>query len=270
MQYTVELLELWWACLTAAMKDRSLAFPLSVLIGLVLGVLFWWLAALSARLWNRRFHMKPSLQILCGAGALLAVLFAMTFVSAGNLETSIISTARQWKDEVLSDGNQEWRRDSFYRAWDAVADTKSEPTVTRSNNPRINGEDKLLSMGQADAKQAVVRVYVDASRENFQAAHPYLNAILFADKNNDVPKERMDASIVAWFKEKKDGQPYPISIATALLADHIVEVAKAEAPAAADYTRRVSIALFLITQLLIFIVIGFVAHRSNRPAVEGR
>jgi hypothetical protein len=269
MQYTVELLELWWACLTAAMKDRSLAFPLSVVIGLVLGALFWWLAALSARLWNRRFYMNPALQILCGAAALLAVVFAMTYVSAKNLETAIIASAGQWKDALLSDGNQAWRQDSFYRAWDAVADTKMEPTVTRSNNPRINGEDKLLSMGHPDAKQAVVRVYVDASRENFKTVHPYLSAVLFADSTNDVPKGRMDQSIVDWFRQNA-GSPYPIEIAIALLADHITEVAKHEAPAAAAYTERVSVALFLITQLLVFVIIGFVAHRSNRPAVEGR
>jgi hypothetical protein len=177
--------------------------------------------------------------------------------------------AERWKDHALSDANQEWRNESFYRAWDAVADTKAEPTITRSNNPRINNQDKLLAMGNPDSRQAVLRVYVDASRENFQAAHPYLSAILFSGRSNDVPKERMDQSIVDWFRQNRD-KPYPMEIAIQLLTDHITEVAKQEAAAAADYTRRLSVALFLITQLLVFVIIGFVAYRSNRPALETR
>jgi hypothetical protein len=268
MDYTVDLLNLWWACLIAAMKDSTLAFPISVVVGLLVGVLFWWLAALSARLWNRRFYMKPSLQILCGASALLAVVFAMTFVSAKNLEAAIIASTGKWKDRLLSDTNQQWRDDSFYRAWDAVADTKSEPTVTRSNNPRINNEDKMLSMNSANAKQAVVRVYVDASRESFHAAHPFLSAILLAGENNDVAKGRMDQSIVDWFRGKNEA--YPIELAISLLGDHITEKAKQEAPATASLARRWSVAAFLIIQFMVFTIIGIVAYRSNRPALEVR
>ena len=266
MQYTVELLELWWSCLMAAMRDQSLAFPISVFVGLVLGALFWWLAALSARLWNRRFHLKPALQILCGCAALLAVVFAMTVVSAKNIEKAIINSTNQWKDHLLSDANVEWRSEAFYRAWDAVADTKSQPTVTRSNNPRVTNENRELSMTDADAKQAVVITYVDASRENFQTAHPFLNSILLSDKTNDIPKERMNQSIVDWFRANDTA--YPVSIAISLLVDHIVGVAKSEAQAAAEHTRRISIAMFLATQLLVFLVIAIVAQRSNRPVTE--
>lgn len=266
MQYTVELLELWWACLMAAMRDQSLAFPISVFVGLVLGALFWWLSAQSARLWNRRFHLKPALQILCGFAALLAVVFAMTFISAKNIETAINNSTGQWKDFLLSDENSEWRSAAFYRAWDAVAETRTEPTVTRSNNPRVTGENRVLPMTHPDAKQAVVVSYVDAARDNFEIRHPYLHSILLSDKNNDVPKDLINQSIVEWFRE--NDTPYPVERAIALLADHIVSVAKAEAPAAAEYTRRISIALFLATQLLVFIIIAIVAHRSNRPVIE--
>ena len=58
MQYTVELLELWWASLAATMKDRSLVFPISVVLGAFAGVICWMLAAYSARLWNKRFYLK--------------------------------------------------------------------------------------------------------------------------------------------------------------------------------------------------------------------
>ena len=44
------------------------------------------------------------------------------------------------------------------------------------------------------------------------------------------------------------------------------EEAKGKIEAVASYTKRLSLALFVITQLIVFGAIAFVANRYNRPA----
>ena len=268
MNTLIELLEIWGSCFMAAVKDRSLAFPISVVVGLALGGLFWWLAALSASLWNKRFHMKVGLQVLCGIAALLAVLCAITFVSVGNMEQVIVNRINVWQSKVLSDSAiyTAWRTETFYRAWDAVAETKTDPTVTKSNNPRLTGKERLIAMGAPEAKQATIRVYVDATKERFQQDQPFLHSLLFTDQAGEVPARLMDQSLVEWFRGNSG--PYPLGSAVNLLARHTSQIAKGEAVAAAEYTRRLSIALFLATQMLIFVIIALVAYRSNKPVTS--
>ena len=266
MNTLIELLEIWSSCFTAALKDRSLAFPISVVVGLALGGLFWWIAALSAALWNKRFHMKVGLQVLCGVAALLAVLFAITFVSAGNMEQVIVNRINVWQGKVLSDQHNAWKAETFYRAWDAVADAKTEPTVTKSNNPRLTGKDRLLAMDSPDARQAAIRVYVNATKDRFQLDQPYLHYLLFANRASEMPVQLMNQSLVEWFRDNSGS--YPLTRAVDLLARYTSQIAKEEAVAAAEYTRRLSVALFLTTQMLVFVIIALVAYRSNKPVVS--
>jgi len=212
--------------------------------------------------------MKVGLQVLCGAAALLAVLCAITFVSAGNMEHVIVNRINVWQSEVLSDSAKytEWKAETFYRAWDAVADTKTEPTATRANNPRLTQNERLIAMGSREAKQAVIRVYVNATKERFQLDKPYLHYLLFANQASEVTVELMNQSLVEWFRGNTG--PYPLARAVDLLARHTSQIAKGEAVAAAEYTRRLSIALFLATQMLIFVIIALVAYRSNKPVTS--
>jgi len=263
MQYTIELLELWMACIIIAMKDRSLAFPISLVIGFALGALFWWLAVKSAKLWNRRFSMKIGLQVLCGLTALLAVIFTVTFASSKNLEDAIKLRLQAWKGLALL--NEEWQRESFCDAWDAVARLGTEPNVRLSPSPRTDPSLNLITMGDAVSRAAVSRTYATNSLRRFEIDHPYMASIL--SPASDIPKERIDISMLSWFKDHP-GQPYPIEEGVNVAIGMLQDGAKAQVDAVASYTRRMSAALFIISQILLFVIIAFCAHRSNRPATS--
>jgi uncharacterized protein YneF (UPF0154 family) len=265
MQYTVELLELWWACLTAAMKDRSLAFPISLVLGALIGGLFWWLAAMSARLWNRRYYLKTGLQILCGIAALLAVVFAVTFASSKNMEDAVKIRLQQWKEAALSDSD--WQDECFSEAWDAVAELGHEADVHLSPSPRTDKSLRLLSMGHPESRSAVARTYASMSLHRFEKDRPYLASIL--TPSGEIPKDRIDTSMIGWFRENA-GQPYPLEQGVIVAVGMLEDGAKQQTEAVAAYTRRLSLALFLITQLIVFITIGYFAHRANRPASAPR
>lgn len=265
MQYTVELLELWWACLTAAMKDRSLAFPVSLVLGAVIGAIFWWLAALSARLWNRRFYLKPGLQVLCGVAALLAVIFSITFASSKNMEDAVKIRLQQWKEKAVVD--TDWQNESFCDAWDAVAKLGHEPDVRLSPSPRTDKSLNLLSMGHPESRRAVTTTYASASLKRFEKDRPYLASIL--SPSSEIPKDRIDTSMINWFRDHA-GQPYPLEQGVLVAIGMLEDSAKQQTEAVSAYTQRLSLALFLISQLIVFITIGYFAHRANRPSYAAR
>lgn len=261
MQYTIEFLELWWACLTSALKDRSLAFPISLLIGAITGGCFWWLAAMSSRLWNRRFHLKLGLQILCAIAAVLAVLFAITFSSSYKMEDAVKSRIAAWTDEVKLDA--EWSNEIFCDAWDEVARLGHEADVGVEPSPRTDPSITTISMGNPETKKAVVKIYVKASLEKFKFDHPYLDSII--SPSSDLPEGRLNASTLAWFRDHP-GEAYPLEEGVNVAVTMLEEQAKDQTLEVSAYTRRLSIALFLITQLLVFVVIAVCAQRSNKPA----
>jgi len=261
MQYTIELLELWWNCLTIAMKDRSLAFPISVVVGALAGGLFWWLAALSAKLWNRRFHMKAALQVLCGFAAFLAVVLAMTFTSSRHMEKAVAISLNQWKQVTVNDA--EWKNEAFCDAWDEVARLGQEPQVRLEPSPRTDPNMSLLSMGHPESKKAVVRVYTSAALGKFRKEKPYLHGII--NPEAEVPQARLDTSLVSWFRDNP-GSAYPVEQGVEVLAIILEHGAKQQIEPVGAYTRRLSFAIFILTQIFVFVAIAVVAHRSNRPA----
>ena len=265
MQYTVELLELWWDCLTAAMKDRSLVFPISLVLGALIGGLFWWLAALSARLWNRRFYLKPGLQVLCGVAALLAIVFSITFASSRNMEEAVKIRLQQWKEKAVNDS--EWKRETFCDAWDAVAELGHEPDVRLSPSPRTDKSLTMMSISNPESQRAIAQTYASESLERFEKDRPYLASIL--SPSSEIPKDRIDASMINWFSENS-GEPYPLGEGVLIAIGMLEDSAKQQTEAVAAYTRRLSFALFLITQLIVFITIAYFAHRANRPASAAR
>lgn len=261
MQYTVELLELWLACLSAALKDRSLAFPISLFIGALTGGLFWWLAAMSSRLWNKRFHLKIGLQILCGIAAVLAIVFAVTFSSSYKMGDAVKIRISAWTDDIKLDA--EWSNEVFCDAWDEVARLGHEADVRMEPSPRTDPSIRLISMGHPESKKAVVRTYVKASFEKFAEDHPYLNSII--SPTSEIPEKRLTASTLGWFRDKP-GEAYPLSEGVNVVVTMLEEQAKDQVLEVAAYTRRLSIALLLITQFPVFALIAFFAHRANKPA----
>ena len=263
MQYIVEFLELWGACLKAAFKDRSLAFPITFVVGALAGALFWYLAALVARLFNKRFHLKLGLQILCGGAALLAVIFALTFTSSRYMEEAVKMRLSAWKNEVLLD--QDWQHEAFCDAWDAVAKAGHEADVRPEPSPRTDSTINIMSMGHPESKKAVVRTYTHAAFVRFSQDHPYLMSVL--SPSPEIPEDRLDASTISWFTDHP-GEPYPLERGIAVVVAILEDQARNQTKAVAQYTQRMSIALFGITQLIVFGVIGFIANRSNRPAIS--
>ena len=262
MQYTVELLELWWASLAATMKDRSLAFPISVMLGAFAGVACWMLAAYSARLWNKRFYLKLGLQILCGFAALLSVVYAITFASTKNTAEAVRNRLAVWQEKAIIE--QKWQDDAFKDAWDAVANTGLEPGVTLSPSPRTDSSISKLPMSHPTTKNTIANAYAHSALILFNAQNPYLASIL--SPPGEIPGDILKQDILVWFSAHP-GEPYLAPRGVEVVVKMLQDLAGKQVDPVASYTRRLSLALFVITQLLVFGAIGWFAHRSNRPAL---
>jgi hypothetical protein len=261
MQYIIDYLELWWDCLTVAMKDRSLAFPISIVIGVLIGTLFWWLATQWSKLWNKRYQVRVGLQMLCGFTLLLTVVFTVTFASSKKLEEVIKFRLQKWRETAL--GDQDWTRECFCDAWDAVAKLGHEPTVRLSPSPRTDPSLHVIAMSHAESKTAVGRTYATKALKRFKSSCPYLATIL--KPATEIAKETIDASMLSWFMDNP-GQGYPLERGMGIALAMLQDGAKHEVDVAATYISRMSIGLFLIIQVILFVIISLFAHQSNRPA----
>jgi hypothetical protein len=262
MQYTTDLLELWWASLAATMKDRSLAFPISVAIGAVAGIVFWILAAYSARLWNKRYYLKPGLQALCAIAAVLSVLCALTFASSNNIAQAVKSRLSVWSESVVMES--EWQDEAFKDAWDEVAKAGIEDGVTLSPSPRTDTSINTLPTNNPGTKNIVAKVYAHAALIQFRKQNPYLATVI--SPPGEIPSEILTQDILAWFTANP-GQSYPAPRGVQVVVRMLEDLSGKQVEPVAAYTRRLSLALFIITQAIVFLLIGWFAHRSNRPAL---
>lgn len=261
MQYTVELIELWWATLTATMKDSSLAFPISLVLGAIAGIGFWMIAAYSARLWNKRFYLKPGLQVLCGIAAILSVVYALTFASSKNTEEAVRNRLAVWQEKAVND--QSWQDEAFKDAWDAVAKSGLEDGVTLSPSPRTDPNINTLPMSHPATKNTVANAYAHSALNQFKTENPYLASIL--SPPGDIPGDILKQDILEWFTGHP-GQSYPAPRGVQVVVRMLQDLAGKQIEPVAAYTKRLSLALFVITQILVFAAIGWFAYRSNRPA----
>jgi hypothetical protein len=85
----------------------------------------------------------------------------------------------------------------------------------------------------------------------------------------EVPKDRIDISMLSWFKDHP-GESYPLEEGVNVAVGMLQDGAKGQVDAVASYTRRMTVALFIISQMLLFGVIAFFAHLANRPASISR
>lgn len=217
---------------------------------------------MSARLWNRRFHLKLGLQILCGVAAFLAIILALTFTSSRHMEAAVKIRLNQWKQQTVND--DAWKHEAFCDAWDAVAKLGQEADVRVEPSPRTDPSINSLSMGHPESKKAVVRVYVASALEKFKKERPYLHGII--NPEPEIPQERLDAALVSWFRDHP-GEAFPAEQGVEVVTTMLELGAKQQVEPVAEYTKRLSLALFLISQLVVFGAIAFFAYRTNRPAL---
>lgn len=262
MQYTTDLLELWWASLAVTMKDRSLAFPISVAIGAVAGIVFWILAAYSARLWNKRYYLKPGLQILCAIAAILSVLCALTFASSDNIAQAVKFRLGAWSEKVVAES--EWQDEAFKDAWDEVAKAATEEGVTLSPSPRTDSGIHLLPTNNPGTKNIVAKVYATAALAKFRQQNPYLATVI--SPPGEVPGDILTQDLLSWFTENP-GQSYPAPRGVQVVVRMLEDLSSKQVEPIAAYTRRLSFVFFIIIQAIVFLMIGWFAHRSNRPAL---
>jgi hypothetical protein len=260
MNYTADMLEIWWATLSHTMKDQTMRFPIALVLGALLAGVFWLLAAYSARLWNRRFYLNMGLQLLCGLAAILTLLYTLTFASSDSLVSAIDNTLLKWETTAKNDG--EWKHEAFCRAWDEVAAAGTEPDVTKSPSPRTDPSINLLSMNNPQSKIIVARSHANSANEQFRAQNPYLSSIL--KPPGSVPDAMLEADLIEWFTSNP-GTSYPLERGVNVLVTILKNQAKSQMSEVITYTKRLSLGLFLVTQLVVFILISFLAYRSISP-----
>jgi len=262
MKSLTEYIELLAECVQYLAGSNGFKLLLAIVFGFGLGILGYWLSSLSSRLWHRSYHLRGTHHIICGVAALITLIFAVVYVAVDFMEPVAKHQVQNWRSQVL--GDSEWSRAVFVRAFEAVKKSGLED-MGGSGNPLIDPNISTIPINKWDSKKLVAQVFSESSLENFQRQHSFLDAALHP--GTAISEREIADDVLDYFKKDPNAKSYPLSRAIDLAAARLESQAQVELPNIENYTKRVTIALFFILQLLVFSFISMAAYRSLTATV---
>lgn len=261
MKSLAEFLQLACQCVQYLLATNGFKFALALVFGLVLGAIGYWVASAFSKLWNRSFHLRGSHHVLCGLAVFLTVLFSLLYVAVDSMESVASREIQLWKNQAIEDGNL--GHELFIRAYDAIKKAGLED-MSGVPDPRIE-PGVTIPINKWETKQQFAIVLTEGSLQDFQKKHPYLTSALQIDTR--LPEELIKVDLLDYFKNNSNAKTYPTQRAVTLAASHLSSQVQTQIPGIESYTRRVTLALFLILQACVVALISRAAYRSLTTTV---
>ena len=262
MKSLIEYVELLVGCVRYLAVSNGLKLLLAIVFGLALGMIGYWLSSLSSRLWNRSYHLRSVHHIICSVAAIITLIFAVLYVAVDFMQPVAKHKIQNWRSQLLDD--KDWSRAIFIKAYEAVKKSGLED-ISEIGNPLIDPNISTIPINKWDSKKLVARVFSESSIENFERQHSFLNAALHPEMA--VSEREIAEDVLDYFKKDPNAKSYPLNRAIDLAAARLENQAQLELPHIENYTKRVTIALFFISQLLVFAIISISSHRSLTATV---
>lgn len=261
MKSLTEYIQLLAACAQYLAASNGFKFMLATVFGLALGALGYWLSSLSSRLWNRSFHLRGKHHIVFTLAAFITLIFSVVYFAVDFMEPVARREIQGWRVALMDD--VDWRRDVFIRAYDALSKSKLED-LSGVGNPRID-PNVILPLRRWETKMLVAKTYSQGALQNFEQRHPFLDSAL--QPGEQAPEEGIKEDLLNFFKNEANAKTYPAERAIILASSYLESQARSELPNIENYTRRITLALFILVQLIVFAVISIAAYRSLTATV---
>jgi len=226
------------------------------LIALLLGAVCWVACIYYARLWHKRFYMKPKHHLLCAIAAIFTVIFTVQYRAVGYLERIVNGVIDHWSTSIVDDQN--FHDETYEKAYYTV---KEEFPGDFSGVPEPNDKDTYIPAKSNEMVQLCAQVFVEETCSAFFTRHPFLNFMLRARPGISEEKIRTD---IKEFFQKNPGSTYPLSSAVEIAVEHIREGLLKQSPKTVWKTRLILVILFVMAQAIPFGVIGYVAYKDIR------
>lgn len=241
-------------CVAMLRSQVLTTFLVTLIGGLFLGAICWLLCSHYSRLWNLRYRVTLTHQLLCGMAAVLTLFFTLTFVSLKYTRQVAEAVVASWQQEIQSDSA--WNNKTFRKAFEAIQALGVEDFT---NFPHPDQGGHIVPTNKEESRIKLATVYATEAVQHFNSSHPYLSIILRAAPGIS-PKVISDDS-TAYFSAHP-GELYPTANAVRIAADHIRRGLDVQIPRVVPISRTVIVFLFLFAQAIPFGLIGVAAYKD--------
>ena len=228
------------------------SFRLTVLAGILLAGLCWYLCAVYTRMWNKRFRITLTHHMLCGFASLCTLFFTVLFASLAYTKEAALASISLWQVQLNND--QAWADRTFAKAYDKVKDLGTEDF---SNAPPPGSPGSLIPTNSDEARQTAASTYANEACRHFDARRPFLSKVVWSSPG--VPSDIIFQDVRKWHETNPN---YPPARAIDIAAIQIKEGLDPQAPRVISLSRTALTALFLLIQVIPFGLIGWAAYRD--------
>ncbi len=203
------------------------------------------------RLWNKKYQITSSYQILSVITSVFAFIFILTLIGFSNYKYVMEANINAWADNLKTNGP--WKASTFQEAYYKVKATGLED-FTNYQDPN-----RTIPASKPESQQLCANVFSNEACTNFKQVHPLLAKIAWA--KSGIPAEVLKDSISSFFYEHP-GSMYQAENAVTLVSNIIKDELVAQIPRFMRIVKTIIIFLFLIIELIPFSLIGYAAYND--------
>jgi hypothetical protein len=241
-------------CIVKFKQDKFATFLITLAVGILLGGVCWLLCNYYSRLWNVRFRVTLTHQLLCAVAAILTVIFTLTFVSLKYTKDIAYSIIASWQQQIKYDSR--WNGQTFRKSYEKV---KALGVEDFSRYPHPDKGGKLVPLNKSESRKTNATVYTTEAVLHFEQSHPYLALILRAQPGISI--QVISADTDHYFATHPGGI-YSMGNAVDLAAKYIKSGLDAQVPRVVTVSRTLIVILFLLVQAIPLGLIGLAAYRD--------
>lgn len=224
----------------------------TALIGIVLAGLCWVICNYYTRLWNKKYHLTFTHQVLCSIAALLTFFFVLAFSGLSYLKEVSIDRLNDWSTQILNDN--EWAASTFQKAFYKIEENGLEDF---SNVPAPGNVGSHIPVNNNKSKEECANIYTNEACRNFKIKNLFLSKIIWT--SSKVPQEIINEDMNEYFKTNSI---YPPQRAINLATNYIKAELIVQTPRVVTLARSILVVLFFFLQLIPFGLIGYAAYKD--------
>lgn len=225
----------------------------------VLSGFAWALCNYYVLLWNKRFRLTATHQVLATTASLLTFFFVLAFAGMVFMQEIALSKIVIWRENLKND--RDWSQSTFKEAFYSVEKLGKEKDIVNYKKPEDGGN--FIPLSQPESQLEAAAVYADNACENFDQKHPFLSKIIWSSAQ--MPRKLIKDDIEQWFNSRKG--IYPFEKAIDLAAQKIKNDLTKQTPRIVRLARIALVILFLFVILIPLALIGYTAYRDIKVRV---
>ncbi len=252
----VDLITLLLSGIGLLARDRT-AFLLTLLAAFVIAGLSWYLCNNYVKLWNKRFRLTLTHQVLTVIASLLTFFFVLAFGGLKYMKEVTTFIVTVWEGlEIKAD--TQWSSATFKKAYYEVKNLNTEDF---SRAPTPGNSDSVIPVKGKKAQETAANVYAAEACKHFDEAHPFLSKIVWSDPEQATANIAQD--VTTYFRQNP-GSSYSAEKAITIAADTIKTELDKQTPRTVTLSRIALVVFYLFVMAIPLGLIGYAAYKDIR------